>query len=460
VINEVLKHPSIETIEYAELDPLLLDLLRHFPTPLTESELNDTRVKIEHVDGRLLVATTGDKYDLILVGITEPSSLQANRFFTQEFFSLAEARLNTGGMLVLRLPGSLDYSSPELKNLNSSIFHTLGSVFSHIRVIPGDGTNLFLSSDSQQMLSINGTQLRERVNQRSLDAEAMVPWHVEQKLHPGWGEWFSRYIEGSSEKINSDFNPVGLFYSVSHWSALYAPSLNELFRQFERISLGTITLVFLVLLLIYYVLFSRMRRFYRVAIPFSIISTGFAGMMFDLLLIFTFQSMFGYLFSWIGLLVASFMAGAAGGAIVITRVLSRISDLLGALIKSELGLVLLSGGFPFVFLAAHHFLGDPRASIFRSLFLAISFLGGFLIGIQFPLANRLCMRKSAGLSATAGLLYAADLLGGWFGGIVGAVLLLPVLGLVGTCITVGLLKLTSLIVLTTQRGLYQSGGAT
>jgi spermidine synthase len=51
---------------------------------------------------------------------------------------------------------------------------------------------------------------------------------------------------------------------------------------------------------------------------------------------------------------------------------------------------------------------------------------------------------------TAGLLYAADLLGGWLGGIVGAAVLLPVLGLVGTSLTVTLLKLTSCVVIVTQ----------
>ncbi|MFC1816601.1 spermidine synthase, partial [Thermodesulfobacteriota bacterium] len=109
IINEALKHSSIETIEYAELDPLLLDLLRKFPTPLTESELNDRRVKIKHIDGRLLLKATRNKYDLILVGILEPSNLQTNRFFTKEFFYLVKNRLNEGGILVLGLPGSLTY---------------------------------------------------------------------------------------------------------------------------------------------------------------------------------------------------------------------------------------------------------------------------------------------------------------------------------------------------------------
>ena len=85
------------------------------------------------------------------------------------------------------------------------------------------------------------------------------------------------------------------------------------------------------------------------------------------------------------------------------------------------------------------------------MFLTLSFISGFLTGSQFPLANKLYLEKSSNVSQTAGLLYAADLLGGWLAGIVGAVVLLPVLGLVGTCITVALLKLTSFTVITSRR---------
>lgn len=240
VIDETLKHPSIETVEYAELDPLLLDLLRKFPTPLTESELNDTSVQIRHIDGCLLLKTTRNKYDVILVGIQEPSNLQANRFFTEEFFSLAREKLNEGGILVLGLPGSLTYSNEELKNLHSCILTTLKSVFPSIRVIPGDGRILFLSSDSREILTLNKTQLMKRLNQRNIDADVVVPWRIENKLHPGWQDWFARFVEGRSQKINSDFKPVGLFYSISHWNALFAPSLRGLFRQFERVRLRTV----------------------------------------------------------------------------------------------------------------------------------------------------------------------------------------------------------------------------
>jgi spermidine synthase len=453
IINEALKHPSIETIEYAELDPLLLDLIRKFPTPLTESELNDKRVEIKHIDGRLFLKTTRDKYDLIFVGIMEPSNLQSNRFFTKEFFSLVKERLNEEGILVLGLPGSLTYLNEELKNLNSCIFNTLKSVFSYIRVLPGGGRNLYLSSDSQEVSMIDRMQVIKRLDQRDIKADVIVPWHIEQKLHHGWKEWFAGFIEGASQKINSDFTPAGLFYSISHWNTLFAPSLRWPFMQFDKINIWTVVIMFALFILLYLIIRSKNKLLFRPGVSFSIITTGFAGMIFDLMIIFIFQSMFGYVFSWIGLLVAVFMAGAACGAMLITAVMERIKDCFRLFQKIELAIICFSVGFPFVFYAVHAYPGSPDAFfVFRMLFLVFSFISGLLIGSQFPLANKLYLRDSTSVSRTAGLLYASDLLGGWFGGIAGAVVLLPVLGLAGTCITVALLKLASFIVISSQPG--------
>lgn len=445
MINEALKHPSVETIEYAELDPLILELLRKFPTPLTESELNDSRVQIKHIDGRLLLKTTQNRYDLIFLGIQEPSNLQANRFFTKEFFSLIKERLNKGGILVLGLPGSLTYLNEELKNLNSCIFHTLKRVFSHIRVIPGDGRNLFLSSDSQEISQIDNVQLIERLYRRDIATDAVVPWHIENKLHHGWQDWFSRFIEESTQDINSDFTPLGLFYSISHWNAVFAPSLQGLFNYFTKIHLRSIILLLLgVSLSVYFFFRSTKKQFPRAGISLSILTTGFAGMIFNLLIFFTFQVVYGYVFSWIGLLVTAFMAGTAGGAMLITYVLAKAKNYLKLFITIDLAIICFAFGSPFIFRAISTSPGSQEVFLLcKVLFLVIAFISGFLIGSQFPLANELYLRKSTSLTKTAGFLYACDLVGGWCGGIVGAVVLLPVLGLTGTCIVVGLLKVAS-----------------
>ncbi len=451
MINEALKHPSIETVEYAELDPLLISLFREFPTPLTESELNDERVETRHVDGRLLLRTTPKTYDLIFVGIMEPSSLQANRFFTREFFSLAEGRLNEGGILVFGAPGSLTFLNEELRDLNSCILSTASTVFFHVRVIPGDGRNVFLGSDGAEVSRMDKAQIVSRLEERNIATSVVVPWHIERKLHQGWQDWFTGLLEGSSEEINRDFKPLGLFYSISHWNALFAPAFGRIFREFERISLRTIFLLFVLFLVVYFFLRSRNAELFQQAVPLSIVTTGFAGMVFSLVLIFAFQSVYGYVFSWVGLLVASFMAGAASGARLTTEIFPRRERGLKLFIGIELAIIGYSVGLPFLLSAVNAYGGSPSAFLLlRVLFLVISFIGGLLVGAQFPLANQLYLKDSASLSGTAGFLYASDLLGGWLGGIVGAVVLLPVLGVTGTCLTVGLINLASLIVLTTE----------
>jgi spermidine synthase len=448
VINEALKHPTIEIIEYAELDPLLITLFNKFPTPLTESELKNHRVKIEHVDGRLWLKTTRNQYDVIFIGIGEPSNLQTNRFFTHEFFALAKVRLAERGILVFELPGSLTFVNEELKNLNSSIFHTVSSVFAYVRVIPGDGANIFLASDSRDIITLDRRQIIERLNARNIATNVLIPWYIEQKVHPGWQVWLSNFLKGSSQKINSDFNPIGVFYSIAHWNALYAPSLRWLFKEFERASIW-IGILLLGAFLLYFV--ARAKNSLQASIPFAIITTGFAGMIFDLILIFAFQAIYGYVFSWIGILVAAFMAGAACGAMLITMTLERTQKGLAFFAKIELAIIGFSIGCPALILAAHTYVGNPDVLFLsQGLFLGLSFIGGLLTGSQFPLANHLYLANQANVSQTAGLLYASDLIGGWVGGIIGAVVLLPVLGLVGTCVTVTLLKVLSLVTLVVQ----------
>ena len=450
LINEVLKHPSVERVDYAELDPLILEVVEKFPTPLTEGELNDPRVNIEYIDGRLFVKKTPHKYDLVLVGFSNPSDLQVNRLFTKELFSLVKKRLKEEGILVISLPGSLTYLSEELKNLNACILNTLKEVYPYIRIIPGDGTNLFLASASKDISLIDHTQLSQRLKERKLNVSLLTPGHIEYKLHPRWLNWFLRSLEGGTEKINQDFQPLGLFYNLSYWNALFSPYMRGLFRWFERINIRLFFIPLSIFTLVFLVVRSKIARLANLSIPLCVTTTGFAGMIFDLALIFTFQALYGYVFHWIGLLVTAFMVGVAAGAMAMTALLMRIKKDLASFIKIEVSIVLFSGILPVIFLFFHPYLDRPVVFVLlQVVFLVLSFLSGLLVGGQFPLANKIYLKSSPNLSRTAGLLYGADLFGGWIGGIIGGVILLPVLGLLGACMVVVMLKVSSLIIFAT-----------
>jgi spermidine synthase len=182
-------------------------------------------------------------------------------------------------------------------------------------------------------------------------------------------------------------------------------------------------------------------------------------MYFDLMIIFAFQSVYGYVFSWIGILVATFMAGAAVGALLTTKADLRPDGCLKAFFGIDVAIACFAVGCPFLLITAHGASGGLGADPFaRTLFLLISFICGTLTGAQFPLANRIYSRNGSDFTRTAGLLYASDLLGGWFGGIVGAVVLLPILGIAGAGAAIGMVKIAGLIVLTVQIQQVLRGG--
>jgi len=445
MIHEILKYP-VTHLDYVELDPLLLRLVQEFPTPLTESELSDKRVKIHYMDGRLFAQRTQDRFDIIFIGLPAPQSLQTNRLFSSEFFSMARGKMNPNGILVFTLPGSITYLSPELRDLNGCILDTLKNVYRHVRVIPGD-VNLYLASDSDFPKNISSNEISKRFEERKIKASLITRNYIEYRLNERWLKWFQQSMGGRKIHVNSDFHPLAVFFNLSYWNSLFSPYLTEVFKWYERSSLTLSVTKIILITLILATLFIRMPHLSRHSITYSIFTTGLTGMIFNLAIIFAFQTLYGYLYHQIGLLIAIFMLGIASGSLLITKRLDRIKKDSLLFLKTEMAIILFSILFPFVFLVPSHNLENKVVYfILYGAVLIMSFLSGMSIGLQFPLANKIYLSSYTGkgmLGETAGLLYAADLLGGFFGGLSGGILLLPILGLKETCFIMAMLKISS-----------------
>jgi spermidine synthase len=446
VINEALKH-NIERIDYVELDPLILKAVKKFPTEITEKELSHPKVNIEYIDGKVFVKTTSLRYDVIFIGLDDPSSLSVNRLFTQEFFLLLAGRLNPGGIIVLRLPGSVTYIGNEMKNLNACVLNALKNAFAYIKIIPGDGTNIYMASASSLLAETDKEMLVKRFEQRGIKTRLIGPLHIEYKLQAQWTDWFLSSLEGSTKQANQDFIPLGAFFSLSYWNAMLSPGTRGLFRAFEKLTLRFFIFILIGLFVLACCVLFIARHPVRISLPISVAATGFSGMLFDLIIIFSFQIIYGYVFHWLGLLVSVFMAGTLAGSFWVTRNLRDIKNEFGFFLKTEAAIIIFALVLPAIISIYGY--GRPESWFlldFRIAFLAISMISGLLVGIQFPLANKIHLAKNqSGLSETAGLLYGADLLGGWASGMIGGIILLPVLGVFNSCLVVVFLKLATFI---------------
>jgi spermidine synthase len=441
VINEILKMPTVSRVDYVELDPLILDMLKAYPTDLTQRELQDERVTTINLDGRFFLNQTDAKYDVIYLGLSEPSDLQSNRLFTKEFFKLVKNRLMPEGILTFTLSGSLTYLSKDLRDLNACILNSLRDVFSCVRVIPGD-FNLFLACDSEGMIQVNSSLINQRIQSRNIKVNLLLPRYIDYRLHQRWQDWFYSSFKDATQKSNADFSGFALFKTLSIWNAKFSPSLGGIFCILEKISLGSLISFIFGLTLIFLIIKSVHPRFSRFAIPYSIATTGFFGMLINLVIIFAFQAVYGYLYFQIGMLIAVFMSGAALGSLLLSHYLERVKRNLGLFASLEIAVILS------VFIILFLILSGPS----RFIFFVLCFISGFWTGTQFPLANKMYLNvKSQNFGTSVGLIYSADLFGGWLAGILSGILFLPLLGLVNTCIVISGLKLSSLIFLLLSR---------
>lgn len=445
IINEILKYP-VTVLDYVELDPLLLKLVQKFSTPLTQSEFSDRRVKIQYRDGRIFTQRIEAQFDIIFIGLSAPQTLQTNRLLSLEFFSMAKRKINPNGILVLTLPGSLTYLSPELKDLNGCILDTLKTAYPHVRVIPGN-VNLYLASDSASIEEMSSDEIIKRLEKRKVQTSLITKNYIAYRLHERWLKWFWKSMQERKVHINADFRPLGVFYHLSYWNALFSPYLKKIFKWFEGLHFALIIVKIIFITLILLVLFIKRPLYSRHVITYSIFTTGWIGMVFSLATIFVFQTLYGYLYHQIGLLIAIFMLGIAFGSFFITRRFHLIHHESFLFLKMEIGIAFFAILFPFVFLIPSHYLNNQVIYIFLySAILILSFMNGVFIGIQFPLANKIYLSKAPGkgrLGQTTGLLYGADLFGGFFGGLFGGVFFLPVLGLKETCFMMAILKISS-----------------
>ncbi|MBM4429585.1 MAG: hypothetical protein FJ026_04450 [Chloroflexi bacterium] len=450
--SELLKYAP-DRVDYAELDPLLIEVIRAFPTELTQQELQNPRLYVHTVDGRLFLnrmvrgEASAGRYDVVLVNLPYPSTLEINRFYTQEFFLLIRQVLDEQGLVVFTLPGSLSYIGEGVRNLNLMMRNGLGHVFANVHPIPGD-TVLWLASQSLPLTGTPVPDLVSRWQERALPTRFITVEHLQVRLDKQRLAWFQDALQTDPGiRANHDLHPAGVLYGLGYWSEAFAPTTSRLLDAAGRIALWQwcFGVVFLTLAV------SLGRRLWPrvrgVTIPVVVASTGFAGMVCDLTIVLVFQALYGCLYQQVGLIVAAFMAGLALGGWTMSRQPASERLRPGALIRLEIVLIAYWLLLPLLLTA----LATVATSLWVTpTLLLLNALGGALVGAQFALSSQLHASVRIEAGYTAGLLYAADLTGAFLGAVAVGIALLPVLGTVGTCLFVALLKICSLALVLTM----------
>ena len=431
-IAEALKHPSVERIDYVELDPALIGMTRQFFPAQASKILADPRVHTHYMDGRRYLLTTGERFDVIILNAPDPETAQLNRFYTVEFFRSARHHLAPGGLLALELRASEETISPNLAAFLRCVQRTLQEVFPHIAVLPGD-TLHFFASEQGGSLTEDPQVLIARLKERKLETDYVREYFIPYRMMPDRMAQIHEQLQPlASTPVNRDFAPVAYYFNNVLWSAQFHPASSNWFRAAARISYRSILAAVLLVTLAVgsYLAFvtPRSRRARRTA-AFSVAATGFTMIALQILLLLAFQAIYGFVYRQLTILIAMGMAGMAVGSwLGIRRTPSSSATPDSDLAATQLLLMLSSPALIFAFSLLARTSGAAATWLAaQCAFPALAALSGVLGGYQFSVATRIYSGDGANQPGL-GALYAIDLIGGCLGALLLSAYLIPLFG--------------------------------
>jgi len=451
-LRQILMHPSVQQVDYVELDPKLVKAARDFLRDVEAQALRDPRVRIWTMDGRLFLRMAATRYDVIILNLPNPFTAQLNRFYTLEFFQEVSRKLTSEGVFSLALTSSENVIGDELAGFLSCIYLTLRKIFPAVILIPGD-TNYMIAGLGPRYLTDEPQELIRRLKARNLQTLYFREYYLLFRLTPERKQYLhQRIAEGSREVFNRDFRPIGYYYDIVLWSSYYYQSFRSFFQRISTLRpylllgviLGVVLLAFLGISLSGIHPSSRLKG----GLIYSLMVVGFTEIALEFLLILGFQVIYGYAYYLLALIITCYMVGLSLGSGLTTRRLKTLRTPFRWFMLLQVAMTIL----PLALLGLLYLLNRfPTFAGFQWLvqiiFPVAALVAGLIGGLQFPLANLLYFSERSGEVSGMGVLYAVDLVGSCLGAFLPSAFWVPIWGIHTTSLLLMFMNLSAVIVL-------------
>jgi spermidine synthase len=384
-------------------------------------------------DPRAFIRCAG-RYDLIIIGMPEPTSGAANRFYTAEFFADCAARLGADGVLGLRLQLAENILAPPLVQRTASIVRALRASFPYVEILPG-ATAVVVASRAP--LPQDPEILVARLRTRGIDARLITPPYLRYLYENDRRAELAAEIRRATAAVNRDARPACYQYAALIWITRFFPQLVRLdpsvfgepwrWPPLARWA-GFAALAAAVL--------AARRRSASRATALALVA-GAAGMLLETVILLDYQAKSGALFEQIGMLLTAFMAGLALGAWWLAGPPGAGRPRSGGppVLRVSAGLAGLAA------ITAAVAASGARTGLGGTCGLLVAV--GAAVAALFACASAALPRPD---ERAGGRLYAADLVGGCAASVLASLVVIPAAGLVPTAVVVvGLAGVAALV---------------
>ncbi|HAN17112.1 MAG: hypothetical protein A2X13_05495 [Bacteroidetes bacterium GWC2_33_15] len=400
IMNEIKKYP-VKQIDYVDVNPGIIRIAREY-----FNEESSGNVNLIKKDAIRYLKKTDKKYDVVIIHLPKPSTIQFNRFYTKEFFSLLKSKLNKNAIISLSLPSSSNYLNDEARKLISIVHATLKTQFKNILILPGTDDFILASDDN-----LSG-DIAKQIQLKNISTEYVNSFYIHDELVIERSKKIMNLIDLNAP-VNTDFNPVCYQSQIKLWLShfnlrYWIPAvLIILFAGF------------------FYIRANSLNK--------AVFAAGFAGTSIEIVLLLVFQVLYGYVYFAAGIFIMIFMAGLALGSLYWQKVFKQNT------FKGLGKLQILVAVFALILPVLFYFLKtiETNERIFFLVFIILLLLISILTGAIFSVSTSL---NKDHIEKTASDAYGIDLIGAATGALFFSIYLVPILGFGFSLVFIALLS--------------------
>ncbi len=179
ILKNVLMHKTVKKAVMVEIDAGVVEFSMKYLTAVCGNAFKDKRAQVIIGDGKKFVEETKDKFDVIILDLTDPIG-PSKALYTREFYQKLSGLLNKNGLL--QLHDELVITRPKI---SKQVYDSLASVFKHVKpstnYVPLYGTLMAFCTCSQDVdaSKIKASEAEKRLRARGVNNLKMYngEWH-------------------------------------------------------------------------------------------------------------------------------------------------------------------------------------------------------------------------------------------------------------------------------------------
>lgn len=121
-VREILKYESVDKIDLVDLDPSMTKLgeENEILLGLNKGALHDSKVSIFNEDGYKFLEVAENFYDVIIIDLPDPKTVELSRLYSMEFYKLCRKQLRPKGKLITQA-GSPYFATQAFLSIDKTI---------------------------------------------------------------------------------------------------------------------------------------------------------------------------------------------------------------------------------------------------------------------------------------------------------------------------------------------------